>query len=88
MGLPGQVIERHWHVESIKVKIEDKTGVKVQYQKLMIGNEILLDGKKLTDYPAVTNMGTLTLIDETPKPKKQVLPEEQKKKKMKADSVL
>jgi|EP01046_Picozoa_sp_COSAG06_P026930 hypothetical protein len=87
------VVVPHWRVESVKLKIEDKIGLKSQHQRLSHEGENILDGQRIIDYPAIKNMDTIDLVDETPpeKPKlKQAVAAaiEPKPKKMKADSVL
>lgn len=86
------VVVPQWRVESVKLKIEDKTGVKSVHQKLSHEGVSILDGQRIKDYPAIKNMDTIEMTDETPpeKPKKtskQAAPEKPKPK-MKADSVL
>ena len=85
-------VERHWSIDSVKLKLEALAGIPVEDQLLTHRGQPL-DGRfKLTDFPAVHNRSTLMLADSNPK-RNQIKAAEQMAKpggpgKMKANSVL
>ena len=60
-------VERHWSVDSVKLKVKALTGIPVEDQVLTHRGQLLGGRCKLTDFPAVHNRSTLVLVDSNSK---------------------
>ena len=56
-------VERHWKIESVKLRVEDVTGIPPEDQTLTYRGVLLSDGEKLPDHPDIHNRSELVLRD-------------------------
>ena len=56
-------VERHWKIESVKLRVEDMTGIPPEDQTLTYRGVLLNDGEKLPDHPDIHNRSELVLRD-------------------------